>query len=242
MAAAEPVAAAVGNPRPCGPAASGPREVGALAPEHDPGETGRERAGADAGSPAEKTQWRRRLRQQWSSLDSGQLESISEAILRHLVELPMWASATAVMLYAPLPGEVDVSPLLAWAQQRGLAVLLPWLKAGDPRMEARRVSAWDDTERGPLGLRVPRPTAPVWSPDQGTVVVVPGLAFDGQGWRMGRGAGYYDRFLTEWPGAWRVGVVPSRFLFSRIPHGEHDRRMDWIVTEEGPLGPWFGLR
>lgn len=198
-------------------------------------------AAGDASS-AGKAAWRRRLRMEWNALDPAELAAISSAILDHLVALPVWASARAVMLYAPLPAEVDVSPLLEWGRRRGLAVLLPWLDPARRRMEARQVRAWDETEIGPLGLRVPPATARAWSLDASTVVVVPGLAFDREGWRLGRGAGYYDRFLSEWPGAWRVGVVPARFVFPRIPHADHDRRMDWIVTEKGVAGPWPGLR
>ncbi|HEY8393946.1 MAG TPA: 5-formyltetrahydrofolate cyclo-ligase, partial [Thermaerobacter sp.] len=72
--------------------------------------------------------------------------------------------------------------------------------------------------------------------------LIPGLAFDRQGWRLGRGAGYYDRFLAAWRGAWRVGVAPERFVFPRLPRDAHDRRMDWVVTEAGIRGPWPGLR
>ena len=194
-------------------------------------------------APAEaKARWRQRLRQEWRRLDAGWLAAASRAICDRVAALPVWEGARALMLYAPLPGEVDVTPLWDWGRQRGLTVLLPWLDPAAGRMEARVVKDRSDTAPGPYGLRVPRDDCPAWSPDARTVVIVPGLAFDREGWRLGRGGGYYDRFLAKWPGAWRVGVVPARFLLASVPRAGHDRRMDWLVTDEGACGPWWGLR
>ncbi|HEY8552514.1 MAG TPA: 5-formyltetrahydrofolate cyclo-ligase [Thermaerobacter sp.] len=151
------------------------------------------------------------------------------------------------MLYAPMPTEVDVSPLLDWARLRGIAVLLPWIDPRRGRMEARCVRSWDEVvpapgQIGPWRLRQPADACPVWEPGTDTVIVVPGLAFDRHGWRLGRGGGYYDRFLAQWPAAWRVAVAPARMVVERLPRDPHDRRMDLIVTEGGVQGPWWGIR
>lgn len=155
---------------------------------------------------------------------------------------PRRSFVTALMLYAPLATEVDVTPLLPWARRRGLAVLLPWVDPVRQVMEARVVGGWEDTVEGPWGLRQPHPGCPIHPLDAGTLVVVPGLAFDRLGWRLGRGGGYYDRFLDRHPAAWRAGVVPAAMLFPAVPRDPQDRRMDLVVTESGILGPWWGVR
>ncbi|ADU50974.1 5-formyltetrahydrofolate cyclo-ligase [Thermaerobacter marianensis DSM 12885] len=148
----------------------------------------------------------------------------------------------AVMLYAPLPTEIDVTPLLDWARSRGLEVLVPWVDPARHVMEARAVAGWDDLVPGPWGLRQPAARCPSRQPGAETVIVVPGLAFDREGWRLGRGGGYYDRFLDRWPAAWRAGVAPARMVVPHLPRDPHDRRMDLVVTEAEVLGPWWGVR
>ena len=219
---------------------------------------------------AEKARWRRRMRAAWRELSPAALGAISAAICRRLRTLleqaaqgataragaggPPWGDlgglpreVRGLMLYAPMPTEVDVSPLLEWARRRGIAVLLPWIEPAGGRMEARRVGSWDELvpapgRMGPWRLRQPSDDAPRWVPGPDTVVVVPGLAFDRQGWRLGRGGGYYDRFLARCPAAWRVAVAPARMVVDRLPRDPHDRRMDLIVTEDGVHGPWWGIR
>lgn len=190
----------------------------------------------------DKAGWRRWLRAAWAELDRRELAAASRLICHRVLSLPCWYEATACLAYAPLAAEVDVTPLMEWAWRRGLAVLLPRPDPATRRMEAREVRSWADTEEGPYGLRVPKAGCPRRLPGVGTVALIPGLAFDCQGWRLGRGAGYYDRFLAEWRGVRRVGVTLERFVFPHLPRDSHDRRMDWVVTEEAIRGPWPGLR
>ncbi|EKP95908.1 5-formyltetrahydrofolate cyclo-ligase [Thermaerobacter subterraneus] len=231
---------------------AGPRE---LAPGAGAGSPGPEAAQSpwDGGKEA----WRRRLREAWRAWSRTERGPVSAAICTRLQALLLgqepWPAAgaggalrrpalAALMLYAPLATEVDVTPLLTWARRQGLAVLLPRVDPARQVMEARQVSSWDDTEVGPWGLRQPRARCPAQPVDGSTLIVVPGLGFDRQGWRLGRGGGFYDRFLDRHPAAWRAGVVPSAMLLASVPRDEHDRRMDLVVSEAGVLGPWWGIR
>ena len=87
-------------------------------------------------------------------------------------------------------------------------------------------------------FRIPEPTelATVLMP---TLLLVPLLAFDAEGFRLGYGGGYYDKSLTELRGAGRpvlaVGIAFAEQMVERVPHSETDERMDWIVTEKGAM-------
>jgi 5-formyltetrahydrofolate cyclo-ligase len=85
--------------------------------------------------------------------------------------------------------------------------------------------------QGKFGNLEPKANAPK-APFESDFIVVPGLAFDPSGGRLGRGAGYYDRLLTKFQGV-RIGVCFTELLVERVPCEDHDIRMDFVVTPEG---------
>ncbi len=137
---------------------------------------------------------------------------------------------------AHFPGEIDLSPLIS-AEFGESAVYLP-RALPDRTMRFISVDAeWrSDAEEGMLGIPQPQEQSgvvyrPEWGPD--TLVIVPGLAFDAKGHRLGRGGGYYDRFLAN-PAldeATLVGVCWSLQLVPHVPPEPHDVRMDWLCHE-----------
>lgn len=83
-----------------------------------------------------------------------------------------------------------------------------------------------------FGMAEPAPHLPQVPPLEIQLVLVPGLAFDRCGWRLGYGGGYFDRFLQDLAGV-SIGVVFEELLLDALPHGEYDVAMQWLVTEEG---------
>lgn len=137
--------------------------------------------------------------------------------------------------YCPVVDEFDVGPLLRRLREDGHAIALPCVvQAGVPL----RFAEWregDELAAGPLGTRQPGDDAATVWPD---VVIVPMLAFDRAGFRLGYGGGYYDRTLA----ALRrdrtitaIGVAFAAQEVASVPHGEHDQRLDWVVTEREAL-------
>ena len=108
-----------------------------------------------------------------------------------------------------------------------------------PRIEttgAMTMRSYDpsDLVRHGLGFDEPDDTSPIVEATDIDIVLVPGLAFDVQGGRLGRGMGYYDRFLTSVPRATtRIGVTTDDTVMSRVPMDEHDQRVGWLATESG---------
>ncbi len=137
-------------------------------------------------------------------------------------------AAGTVAAFWPLPEEVDLSPLLAELAATGRLVL--------PRCEGRtlslrRVPHLDALQAGPMRLREPAADAPVVVPDQLAVVLVPGLAFTPDGYRLGRGQGYYDRLLADLNvGTLTIGVGFADQFVASVPLEAHDVRLGMVVS------------
>jgi 5-formyltetrahydrofolate cyclo-ligase len=159
-------------------------------------------------------------------------------ICRLAAQLPAFANGTCIGLFAPLPSEPDVHLLVEEAWARGKQVALPrMLKEHEhPKLEWHRVTQWGEVvEPGPFGLREPDPAVcPLVEPEELSCVFVPGLAFDVEGNRLGRGGGYYDYFLSHAPaGLYRCGLMFACQQVVDVPHEPHDQKLPQVITEKG---------
>lgn len=168
---------------------------------------------------------RARLIAERRAVHPAELASGSEAIVRAALALPELRGAKVVTLYQPLKGELDVEPLWRALEERGLTCLFPKVVKGT------RVLAFaegDELRHGVLGIREPagaeRELADI------DVFIVPGVAFDETGGRMGHGAGYYDTTLAAAPRALRIGACLDRFLLPALPKEAHDQPIDLLIT------------
>jgi 5-formyltetrahydrofolate cyclo-ligase len=153
-------------------------------------------------------------------------QAASAAVVERLVSLPVFEAADVVLLYAALGAEIDPDALAAAAWQRGKEVRRP--------ASAELPPSWT-TVAAPPGVTVGSGAGPNGSR---TLVVVPGVAFDATGRRLGRGRGYYDRALAELRRAGAVtavGVAYELQLVPELPHEPWDEPVDVIVTERRVL-------
>ena len=154
----------------------------------------------------------------------------AQAVAARILALPAYQSARTVMAYAAARGEIALDAVMADALLRGKALALP-LCTGPGRMQARRVTAIEQLRPGRYGIMEPAESCPPVVPEDIGLVLVPGVAFDARGGRLGQGGGYYDRFLPQ-TRALRVGICPETALLESVPMRAHDMRMDAIVTPE----------
>jgi 5-formyltetrahydrofolate cyclo-ligase len=89
--------------------------------------------------------------------------------------------------------------------------------------------------RHPYGMLEPEPNLPLVPVEHIQLALVPGLAFDRQGWRLGYGGGFFDRFLAGFAHGVSLGVTYHALLFDLLPHHQHDIPVQYLVTEEGLL-------
>ena len=153
------------------------------------------------------------------------------ALCRRILESPWFSEASTVMAYMAMPSEPDLGPVIAEILARGKALVLPRCEEGC-RLSARRVNSLERLIPGAFGIPEPGPELPEADPEEIDLVLVPGMAFDRAGRRLGRGKGYYDRFLRRCPGR-TMGVC--RRTLEEIPTEDHDVPMDAVATEDQVL-------
>jgi 5-formyltetrahydrofolate cyclo-ligase len=168
---------------------------------------------------------------------SGPERAEAAALVCHrLLALPELQTARVVLGYAAFGTECDVDPVLDTLIGRGAGVLLPWVDGDDLRIaRVRDLSA--GVAPGWRGVREPRPEGrrPA-RPDRVEVALVPGVAFDRSGARLGYGGGHFDRLLARLAAAAAViGVAYGTQVLDSLPSEPHDRRVDILVTEREVL-------
>jgi len=187
----------------------------------------------------EKHALRKRIRHQLAALAQQTLDAIGQCVSRRILFLPAVCQAPVLAAYAAMAEEVDINEVVEDKLRQGGKVVLPRY---DAAARCYRMVAIADPEAdlvcGHFGIREPRPELPPEDPAclraADTVWLVPGLAFDSQGNRLGHGGGYYDRLLAGVLGP-RIGVVQDWQILPRVPAQAHDIAMTVVVSEKRTL-------
>lgn len=200
---------------------------------------GAERALGEAAAPvapppdAAKRAWRawaREVRRAWAA--DRERRAGDEAAMRALLAAwGPWREARRVLAYVAFGDEPD--PIAPWMREAPAPALATTRTLGPG--EPLRLHAWvEPLERHPFGFLQPRPDASPVDPDEIDLVLVPGLAFDVHGARLGHGQGHYDRLLPRLgrhvP---RVGVTLDALVVPRLPSEPHDAPMTHLLTPRG---------
>ena len=178
---------------------------------------------------------RRQLRDKLAVMSDKARHDKSLLACSFVASLPEWSAARVVMLFLSSPTEVDTSPLALKAWQAGKTVVVPKVSWDQRRMLPVEINSLTDqmTTSGP-GVREPADGKPV-PVDFIDFVVVPGLGFDSKGYRIGRGMGFYDRFLaqSEFIGTSCGLAFDDQIVPSDLPVQEHDIPLSMLVTDRG---------
>jgi 5-formyltetrahydrofolate cyclo-ligase len=186
-----------------------------------------------------KEKIRRELLQQRKEMTKGQVATLSAGISEQIRSLEEWQRAKEVLLYWPIMNEVDTRPLISELWQRGVRVLLPRCKPGQPgMMDLVCVTCEQELAAGMYSIMEPVAGCEVidvgaenFRPD---LAILPGISFDRQGFRMGYGGGYYDRLLEgpQMGRALKVGLCYEHLFVKKLPKEAWDRPVNTICTEE----------
>ena len=173
---------------------------------------------------ADKSSLRRHIRSLKAATPPDEREAASCALCQHIADHPRFIAAHTILLYYPLPDEVDVRPLLQHFRDKQF--LLPAVVGDD--LELRAYRGKDSLRRGAFGIL--EPTGDAFTDyDSIQLAIVPGVAFTPDGRRLGRGRGYYDRLLPHLTRAYKLGVCWSFQLLDDIPAEPHDSLMDSVI-------------
>jgi len=186
---------------------------------------------------------RRELHKILSGMDERRRRIAAEAILNNLKKMPCWESARCLLAFLSFGFEMSTEGVIAEAIEADKQVYVPALDG--VLMEFRQItSPRERVEKGVLGIREPPKNAVVWkragSPEP-ILALVPALAFDIAGGRLGRGGGYYDRFIEiVRRDAREAGISPPLFLgfacreqiVAAVPMDKSDQQLDGLVTDD----------
>lgn len=168
-----------------------------------------------------KRELRQQIRTQKRRLSAAELAVMSEDICSKVLALASWQEAGTLLLYYPLPDEVDVRLLIKDAFESGKKVLLPVVKGDE--LELHLYEGEASLKEGAFGIM--EPTGPLFAPihyDKIELAIIPGMAFDSAGHRLGRGKGYYDRLLPNLKDAKLIGICFPFQLLEEVPAEAHD--------------------
>jgi 5-formyltetrahydrofolate cyclo-ligase len=174
------------------------------------------------------------MRARLSNVAPEESREAGETAARRLVASEVWAQVTGVLVFSPVRGEIDATPVARAAWATGRRVFLP-----SPRPETLelRPVEWAEGARlrpGPYGIPVVADSV-FGAGVEGAIdlVLVPGLAFDGRGARLGSGLGYYDRFLAAHPSSLSLGLGYTWQVVDAVPEEGHDVRLWGLLTSDG---------
>lgn len=184
----------------------------------------------------EKNQLRQEMLSKRRSLDAVVKRTNSNSMKNQLCAWNIYQNAKVIMIYLSMYDEPQTDAIILDALQKQKKVFVPRMLSVYGHMEAVEVHGLDQLATGRLGIREPSQNATVVVPPQSIdLILVPGVAFDVSGNRIGMGAGYYDRFLVQASQATLLGVAWQFQVKPNIPSEKHDVTMRFLLTETGIL-------
>lgn len=166
----------------------------------------------------------RNLKRQYSSR---QLEALSLAICQRLLAHPRVIQANTILLYYSLPDEVNTHETVEQLFRMGKTILLPHV-INDGNMEIIMYEGAERLQKGTYAIMEPSGT-PYTNYPAIELAIIPGMGFDRHGNRLGRGKGYYDRFLASIPPIYKIGVCFDFQKVDEVPCEPTDIRMDEVL-------------
>jgi len=184
-----------------------------------------------------KQDLRVKMRAVVNNLSAGHRAAASARARGQLEQKAVWQNAHSVLLFAPMHDEPDIWLLLSSALKSGKVVALPRFDAATDAYSAAQIkNPARDTREGRFGVREPAGSCPPVPLNRLDFVLVPGVAFDLRGRRLGRGKGYFDRLLAAVRGT-KCGVAFDEQIVTEIPFEPHDVLVNCILT---PMR-WFDI-
>ena len=168
------------------------------------------------------------------TLPQSYIDKSDAAIEAKLLSLPEYLSAKRVFVYFSVGREVKTQGIISHALAAGKTICVPHMRETRGLMDAAIIANLEDLVVGQFNLLTPNPaTLNLLEPSELDLIIVPGVAFDKTGRRLGMGAGYYDRFLLRANKAELIGAAWAAQILETVPTDEHDKPVNYLLTEEG---------
>ena len=180
----------------------------------------------------EKQEYRLALKKKRAAVPAEKRREWDIAIIKRIAASEIFKNAQELLLYAPIGTEINLLPLARAAQMQGKRIAFPRCDTATNTLRFYYLQPNARLCAGAYGIPEPPADAPLCQPTERSVCIVPALTFDLSGSRLGYGKGYYDRFLSQFPGI-AIGAVYSSLLVRRVPTEPHDLPVSFVFTEIG---------
>jgi len=180
----------------------------------------------------EKQHLRATMRKLEAQLSDKYKRKSSRAICAHLLAMPEYQAAESVFCFVGTDREIDTRPILENALSAGKRLCVP-LCTGKGIMELRQIFSMDDLQTGSFGILEPSAqSSPLVNTDDVDLAILPCLTCNHLGQRLGKGGGYYDRFLSHYRGG-TILLCREKLIRDEIPVEPHDYPVPWVLSETG---------
>ena len=172
---------------------------------------------------------RKQIKREIAALPDDYISFSDNGLLSRIISMKEFTAAGNIMMYCSVEKEPDTRNIAKTALSMGKTVSFPFCcRAGI--MQARVVQSLCELRPAILGIPAPPETTPIMQPEELDLIIVPALAYDRAGYRLGYGGGYYDRYLHGIP-AYTVGLARERLMKDNLPREPHDIPVKCVVTE-----------
>ncbi|MFQ5572835.1 MAG: 5-formyltetrahydrofolate cyclo-ligase [Nitrosopumilaceae archaeon] len=176
---------------------------------------------------SEKSSLRKVLLEKRDSTSEDLMKIASKQVHRNLKKISEFRLAKSIGIYYPIGSEVPTQDIMQDAISNGKEIFLPKVIGED--LEFRKIKSFDDLEKGNFDIMEPKDDCP--ASDKFDVMLVPTVGISRDGFRLGYGYGYYDRFLSK-RNVVTIALTYAKQVVKSVPSSEEDVRIDWVVTED----------
>lgn len=149
-----------------------------------------------------------------------------------LMQMVSFRYSETILMYAPLKGEIDIMPIAKKALELGKRVAFPRCVEDPRNLDFKYVSSLDELSEGSYSIAEPSEELESVTDFSKSICIIPGIVFDTEGYRVGYGKGYYDRFLSVYDGT-KFGLAYSECIIDSVPRGRFDKHVDMLISEKG---------
>lgn len=178
-----------------------------------------------------KQELRLRCRAIREGMDKEQKAVLDSAVAENVRRLKEYRPAKTILIYVSTPIEVDTKRIIENAWADGKRVAVPRCIPDSRDMEFHYIDSFDGLSPGTFSVPEPPADSPIVTGFSGCLMIVPGMQFDMNGYRIGYGKGYYDRYMVRFTGR-AAGICYSAELKPFMYHGRYDRPVDIVVTDK----------
>lgn len=176
-----------------------------------------------------KKELRLRMKSQLATITPQEYQDLNRNLYSNFIKLEILKKINFIMIYYSVRNEVKTIPIISYLLKLGKTVALP-ICTPERDLKAAIINDLSKLQPAQFGLLEPEPGAALLDYGKLELIVVPGVAFDQKGYRLGHGAGYYDRFLVKTPNGFKLGLAYDFQLIWEAPTESHDIKMNGILT------------